>query len=58
MPSPWTPHAEIPPGQAKKHPAVPEAGTFEMVGVFLVFFALFYWISKTRRFRKTSKATS
>jgi len=57
MPSPWDPY-DPPPGQAKKHPVVPEAGTFEMVGAFVMLYAVVLLVRKTRRFRKTSKATS
>lgn len=57
MPSPWDPY-NPPPGQAKKHPVVPEAGTFEMVGAFLLLYAVVLLVSKTRRLSKTSKVAN
>ncbi len=57
MPSPWDPY-NPPPGQAKKHPVVPEAGTFEMVGAFLLLYAVVLLVSKTRRWGKSPKLTN
>ena len=50
MPSPWDPY-DLPPGQAKKHPVVPEAGTFETVGAVLV---LYLAVVLVRRFRRSN----
>ena len=57
MPSPWDPY-DPPPGQAKKHPVVPETGTFEMVGAFLLLYGVVLLVSKTRRWGKSPKLTN
>lgn len=57
MPSPWDPY-DPPPGQTKKYPVVPEAGTFEMVGAFVMLYAVVLLVSKTRRWSKSSRTTT
>lgn len=52
MPSPWDPYDPLP-GQAKKHPVVPEAGTFEMVGAVLVLYAVVLLVRRLKASRVT-----